>query len=144
MKTPDEILKGLSLHCEYLWDKPCAGNCPYEGADGSAGNCLDELMSDTLEYIRQLQDKNRALETELFVNRGTPQPEAPDLTEDEKELIRAYAGNAMKTTLAAKELYFHPNTLAYRLTKVRNKTGLDPRRFRDLVRLMGGWLPEGE
>ena len=65
MKTPDEIMKGLKC-CK----DPCASDnpeCPY--VKEKATECLNKLHCDSIDYMRQLQDVNRALQTEMGVNR---------------------------------------------------------------------------
>ena len=66
-----------------------------------------------------------------------------ELTEYERRLLRAVADNDMNVTRAAKSVYVHRNSAVYHMDKIMDRTGLDPRRFRDLVRLLGGTLPEG-
>lgn len=67
------------------------------------------------------------------------------LTSEERETLRAYyAGNlSLKATAAA--LYLHKNTLQYRLDKIAEKTGLDPRAYASSVELyIALLLEEGE
>lgn len=59
-----------------------------------------------------------------------------NLTDREKEIILAMAACDMNKTNAAAKLYFHRNTMAFHMDKIRKKTGLDPRRFYDLVKLL--------
>ena len=66
-----------------------------------------------------------------------------ELTEYERRLLRAIADENMNITRAAKRVYVHRNSAVYHMDKILDRTGLDPRRFRDLVRLLGGTLPEG-
>ena len=58
------------------------------------------------------------------------------MTEDEKEVLLAYAEHNMDAVKAGKSIYYHPNTLGYRMTKIQKKYGLNPRRFYDLVELL--------
>lgn len=53
-----------------------------------------------------------------------------------KAIIESMANNDMNTASVSRELYFHWNTTAYHLDKIREKTGLDPRCFYDLVKLV--------
>ena len=48
----------------------------------------------------------------------------------------------LKMSRTAKALNYHHNSIAHQLDKIYLKTGLDPRRFRDIVKLMGVTLPE--
>lgn len=59
-----------------------------------------------------------------------------DLTEKDIEIIFAYAENNMRTTETAYQIYVHRNTVEYHLDKVKRKTGLDPKKFYDLVKLI--------
>jgi len=64
-----------------------------------------------------------------------------------RETLRALADADMNLTHAADALHVHPNTLRYRLRRIRERTGLDPRTFAglvDLVCLIGlaGYAPE--
>lgn len=58
------------------------------------------------------------------------------LTEFDKECVLMYAKCDMSTVSAGKSLFIHPNTLVYHLKQVHKKTGLNPRKFFDLVKLM--------
>ena len=42
------------------------------------------------------------------------------------DTMRAYLGNDMNRQLTARQLYVHPNTVDYRLRRVRDLTGIDP------------------
>jgi hypothetical protein len=62
------------------------------------------------------------------------------------ETLLAYAAADMSVRLTAKRIAVHPNTVTYRLDKIRQLLGRDPTRFSDLVelavwaRLSEGWL----
>lgn len=58
------------------------------------------------------------------------------LTEREKQIILTVAECDIILTAAAKKLYVHRNTLIFQLDKIQVKTGLDPRNFYDLVKLV--------
>lgn len=53
----------------------------------------------------------------------------------EKELIEKMCECDMNVTKVAKAMYMHRNTVTYHIAKIRKKTGLDPMRFYDLVKL---------
>ncbi|MDO8886328.1 helix-turn-helix domain-containing protein [Candidatus Oleimmundimicrobium sp.] len=58
--------------------------------------------------------------------------------QNEEELIKTieiFFETNMNISLTAKKLFAHRNTLIYRLNKVRNLTGLDPKNFHDAIRL---------
>lgn len=50
--------------------------------------------------------------------------------------VIAFANNDMRLTSAALEAKVDYRTLSLRLDNVYRKTGLDPKRFRDLVKLV--------
>lgn len=58
------------------------------------------------------------------------------MTELEKIILRAYADCNMSIQMAGEKLHYHRNTVRYHLYQVQRKTGLNPRRFWDLVQLM--------
>lgn len=58
------------------------------------------------------------------------------LTEKEKQIILTVAEFNIRLTSAARKLYVHRNTLIFQLDKIQVKTGLDPRNFYDLVKLV--------
>jgi carbohydrate diacid regulator len=51
------------------------------------------------------------------------------------ETIEIFFNQNMSLTQAAKKLGIHRNTLLYRLSKVKEITGLDPRKFNDAIKL---------
>ena len=58
------------------------------------------------------------------------------LKEKDKRIILALADNGMKWKTAAKSLGMHWNTVRYRLGMIYDRTGLDPRNFYDLHKLV--------
>lgn len=58
------------------------------------------------------------------------------LTDQEKELILAYASNDMNTAKTARALYFHKNNVLYHLKSIYKKSKLNPRCFYDLCKLV--------
>lgn len=52
------------------------------------------------------------------------------------EILKAYADHDMNAAQAAKGLYMHPNSLKYRLEKIHQETGLNPKKFNDLRKLL--------
>jgi sugar diacid utilization regulator len=50
--------------------------------------------------------------------------------------LRAYADASMNLTRAAESLHVHPNTLRYRLGRIRERSGRDPYDFNQLVDLL--------
>jgi DNA-binding PucR family transcriptional regulator len=50
--------------------------------------------------------------------------------------VRAFAGADLNLRLAAERLQVHPNTAQYRLRRVQERTGRNPRRIADLLDLL--------
>ena len=59
-----------------------------------------------------------------------------ELTDDDIRVVLAYADNNMKATEAGRKLFLHENTVKYHLDAVEKKTGLSPRKFYDLIKLV--------
>ncbi len=59
------------------------------------------------------------------------------LSETGKEVILKFAECDMKISSASRALYMHRNTVDYHLEIARRETGLNPKRFYDLVKLVG-------
>lgn len=53
-----------------------------------------------------------------------------------RETLQAFADADMNVTQTAKDLHVHPNTLRYRLGRIRERTGRDPHTFHGLVDLI--------
>lgn len=62
------------------------------------------------------------------------------LTEKERRILSCYFSTDCSLKKTAERLFVHVNTLQYQLTGIREKTGYDPRRFRDGVVLYLGLL----
>lgn len=58
------------------------------------------------------------------------------LTPAQIECIAAYATNNMNIQATATSLYRHRNAVEYHLREVKRKTGLDPKVFFNLIRLL--------
>ena len=58
------------------------------------------------------------------------------LNDRDRETILTLADNDMNVTVTAKKMYMNRNTVVYRLDKIKGKTGLDPRCFYDLLKLL--------
>lgn len=54
-----------------------------------------------------------------------------------KEIILTMAKNDLNATTTAKELHRHRGTVMYWIEKIKKETGLDCRKFYDLVKLVG-------
>lgn len=53
------------------------------------------------------------------------------LDQSDRELLKTYFATEMSLKETARQLFLHINTLQYRLKRIRERCGLDPRRFRD-------------
>lgn len=58
------------------------------------------------------------------------------MTERDAELILALADNGLVMHKVAKKTYRHPNTVRYHIDNIKEKTGLDPRDFWDMQKLV--------
>jgi len=58
------------------------------------------------------------------------------MTELQIKIIKSYARNDMHLSNTSNELHYHPNGIRYHMNKIKDETGLDPRKFYDLVKLL--------
>ena len=58
------------------------------------------------------------------------------LTEHQKQIIRAMAECDMNISAAARKLYYHRRSVEGIVTTVRRNTGLDARKFYELIKLL--------
>ena len=58
------------------------------------------------------------------------------LTDVDWNVIVGYAGNDMNISKTADNLFMHRNNVDYHLMKVYRLTGLDPKKFSDLIKLL--------
>lgn len=58
------------------------------------------------------------------------------LDELDVEIVRGLAENNMKISETAMELHMHRNTVAWRIQRVKKKTGIDPMTFYGLCKLL--------
>ena len=59
-----------------------------------------------------------------------------EMKPEEIEIIKAMAKFDLSTTNASRELHRHRNTVIYWIEKMKKDTGLDCRKFYDLVKLL--------
>ena len=59
----------------------------------------------------------------------------PSLPPELKETLRFYLENDLNNKITSEMMHIHRNTLIYRLDKIKELWGLDPRKFRDAVKL---------
>ena len=65
------------------------------------------------------------------------------LRERDVELLKAWAGNNMNRRRTSEALSMAKSTMDYRIKRIWQRTGLDPRKFTDLIKLMM-WIREEE
>ena len=58
------------------------------------------------------------------------------MNKEDAHIVVAMANHNMNVTDVARAIFAHRNTVLYHLDKVKQQTGLDPRRFYDLVELV--------
>ena len=58
------------------------------------------------------------------------------LTEMDKKAVLSYAENSMRMSRAAKALFMVHSAVYYHIISIKAKTGLDPRNFYDLSKLI--------
>lgn len=70
------------------------------------------------------------------------------LTDQDINVVLAFAQNNMKILTTAKAVYMNRNSIRYHLKKVKDHTGLNPHNFYDLIKLVDairiGEVPEQE
>lgn len=58
------------------------------------------------------------------------------LNDRRREIVLALAEHDLNILAVAREMYFHHNAVRYHCEQIHKKTGLNPRRFYDLVKLV--------
>lgn len=58
------------------------------------------------------------------------------MNKKDAHIVMAMANHNMNVTDVARAIFAHRNTVLYHLDKVKQQTGLDPRRFYDLTELV--------
>lgn len=58
------------------------------------------------------------------------------MNKEDAHIVIAMANHNTNVTDVARAIFAHRNTVLYHLNKVKQQTGLDPRRFYDLVELV--------
>lgn len=66
------------------------------------------------------------------------------LTNANKKIVLAFAENDMKVSKTARSTFYSKNTIDYHLKCVKQKTGLDPFKFYDLVEILTALENEGK
>ena len=58
------------------------------------------------------------------------------MNKEDAHIVVMMANHSMNIGEVSRKLFMHRNTVTYHLDKVKRQTGLDPRRFDDLVELV--------
>ena len=58
------------------------------------------------------------------------------MKDEDRALLLAFARNNMNLAYTGKEVYLNYNSVRYRLEKIHRETGLNPRNFYDLQKLL--------
>lgn len=66
------------------------------------------------------------------------------LSETDIQVVIAFADSNMRPSVAAKKTFLCRNSILYHLARVKQKTGLDPFQFYDLVELMNIFYDDEE
>ena len=64
------------------------------------------------------------------------QDKAIELSDLQKDMIVCFAKSSMNIAETARLMYRHYNTVVYQIGVIKERTGLDPRNFFDLVKLI--------
>lgn len=57
------------------------------------------------------------------------------MTEVQKEIVLKMCDCNMKIVAVAREMHYYHENIRHHIRKIKEKTGLDPRRFYDLIKL---------
>jgi hypothetical protein len=133
---------GISLYCGF--STPCVGfaqvAAAYEQASLAVSRTSDGRPVVSLATLPALQQlllgATRTTRAQLL-ERGRVISDLPrDPGTTLKQTIYAFARSDMNVTKAAADLHVHENTLRYRLRRIREQTGHDPRTFDGVVELI--------
>jgi len=57
------------------------------------------------------------------------------MNDTEKKIIRSLCNNNLSVCATARELYYHRSTIERHIKRIKGKTGLNPQKYYDLVKL---------
>lgn len=86
--------------------------------------CIDDMNLSLLLKTVDMDIKNKYVECII-----------KELDDEDISIIKAYFACNMSLKQAAESMFMHKNTLQYKLNKIKDKTGLDPRLFLGAVEL---------
>ena len=98
----------------------------------------DEVIHNIKEKIRHYEVVVSKLSEDKYDASTTSK-----LTQEDKNVILALAENDMNHSKTALVASYHPNNIRYHMTRVAEKTGLNPRKFYDLIALVS-LIKDGE
>jgi DNA-binding PucR family transcriptional regulator len=101
---------------------------------GSAGGVVALPRLSAFEYLTQRPDDTvrRLIDPRLNTFLAEDRLRGSVLA----DTIRAFADSDLSLRLAAERLHVHPNTAHYRLRRIEERTGRNPRRIADLIELL--------
>jgi hypothetical protein len=131
---------------------------PAVGAEGVAGGYREALLALSYTSVQQpllslaeLGSLQVAIagadltSRQVIESHGAEYAALPDPTRSHvAATVRAFAAASLNVTTAASDLGLHPNTLRYRLGRIAEQTGHDPRTFSGLVELICVLEAEGQ
>ncbi len=127
-KNPEiiKIAAGKSCPLFHLHLSYASARTALKSLDGAEKSFVsfDDL---TLEIILSSVDENNR---EEFLKKTIGR-----ISEEEQEILETYFSEDMSLANTSQKLYIHKNTLQYKLNHIHEKSGLNPRRFRDAVLL---------
>ncbi|WP_153720903.1 CdaR family transcriptional regulator [Sporosarcina cascadiensis] len=83
----------------------------------------------TMNLVAQIPKNYRQTFITSFLN------QKPPLTKEIEETLQVFLSNNLNLKKTALEMHIHRNTLIYRLDKIKESWGLDPRKFSDALNL---------
>jgi DNA-binding PucR family transcriptional regulator len=133
---------GISLYCGF--STPCAGFSQVAAAYEQASLALSRTSEGrpvislaTLPALQHLLLGATGATRAQLLDRGRVIADLPRAAGTTlKQTIYAFARSDMNVTKAAADLHIHENTLRYRLRRIREQTGHDPRTFDGVVELI--------
>ena len=70
-------------------------------------------------------------------------PKKDALSQTDIDIIRSLAKNGLNRSSASRELHYANQTVAYHVDRIKEVTGMDPRDFYDMIKLLK-MVGEGE
>lgn len=131
----EEMAELIKEICKWFRGKADINAIAEESADVSIVLEQLQLIHDIKSGMnRYREEKLERLEHQLEEDARVPLK--THLTEHQAEIVKAFADEDMSIMSVARRLNYHYNNICYHLDKIREETGLDPRRFYDLERLL--------